>query len=157
MKSDVRLPHLAAAVIAPHRSQAPAYLRRAPAAFPPDRRRTTDPRLSCVVPCLNEAINLDALLDQLTEVLASLTRHWEVIVVDDGSTDGTADRLRRDWADSPRVRVLQLSRNFGKEAALSAGLQVAQGDAVISLDADSQHPPELLPDMVGRWRDGVDM
>jgi len=157
MKSDRHLPALAAAVIDAPRRQGTAYLRRAESPIPLDPRRAAQPRLSCVVPCLNEADNLDAVLDRLTEVLASLTPNWELIVVDDGSTDGTADRLRRDGADRPRVRVLQLSRNFGKEAALSAGLRVAQGDAVISMDADAQHPPELLPDLVRRWRDGVDM
>src|SRR5678816_4810249 len=143
MKHDARLPELSPAVInvAPRRGA--AYLSRGGAApLPLDPRRTAHPRLSCVVPCLNEAANLDALLDRLTEVLPSLTHNWELVVVDDGSTDGTADRLRRDWAEVPRLRVLQLSRNFGKEAALSAGLQVAQGDVVISMDADSQHPPE---------------
>ena len=158
MKHDARLPELSPAVInvAPRRGA--AYLSRGGAApLPLDPRRTAHPRLSCVVPCLNEAGNLGALLDRLTEVLPSLTHNWELVVVDDGSTDGTADRLRRDWAEVPRLRVLQLSRNFGKEAALSAGLQVAQGDVVILMDADSQHPPELLPEMFSRWRDGVDM
>ena len=157
MKSDLRLPGLAAAVIEAPRPQVSPALRRSASPLAVHPRQATFPRLSCVVPCLNEAANLDALLDRLTEVLASLTRNWELIVVDDGSTDGTADRLRRDWAEVSRVRVLQLSRNFGKEAALSAGLQAAQGDAVVSLDADSQHPPDLLFDMVDRWRNGIDM
>jgi polyisoprenyl-phosphate glycosyltransferase len=157
MKSDRPMPTLATAAIDAPRRQAPAELHR-PASVPPlDARRAAQPRLSCVVPCLNEADNLDGVLERLTEALASLTTSWELIVVDDGSTDGTVDRLRRDWSEVPRVRVLQLSRNFGKEAALSAGLKVARGDAVILMDADAQHPPELLPELVRRWREGVDM
>jgi len=157
MKSDRHLPELATAAIEAAQLQMRPALRGAPCPLAVHPREATCPRLSCVVPCLNEARNLDSLMARLAEVLSSLTPDWELIVVDDGSTDGTVDRLRRDWADVSRVRVLQLSRNFGKEAALSAGLQAAQGDAVVSLDADSQHPPDLLSDMVGRWRDGADM
>jgi polyisoprenyl-phosphate glycosyltransferase len=114
------------------------------------------PSMSCVVPCRNEAGNLDQLLTRLTDVLCACTRHWEIIIVDDGSTDATLTTLLP-WTQFPGIRVVQLSRNFGKEAALTAGLQASGGDLVVMMDADLQHEPELLPDMLGRWRDGADM
>lgn len=118
--------------------------------------RGSDAMLSCVVPAFNEHDNLAVLLPRLKTVLQGLADHWEVIVVDDGSSDSTAD-LMSTWSREPGVRYVQLSRNFGKEAALTAGIESAQGDAVILMDADLQHPPDLLTAMVGRWRDGVDM
>jgi len=113
--------------------------------------------LSCVIPCLNEAANLQVLLPALITVLKSLAPRYEIIVVDDGSTDATAGLLGQWTADCPEVVYLQLSRNFGKEAALSAGLDVARGQVVVCMDADLQHPPALIPDMLERWRNGAEM
>lgn len=113
-------------------------------------------RLSYILPCWNEAANLDDLLQALCRQAADSAEQWEVIAVDDGSTDQTMHRLSA-WAERPGVRVLQLSRNFGKEAALSAGLRAARGDVVVMLDADRQHPPDLIPSMIERWRAGADM
>jgi glycosyltransferase involved in cell wall biosynthesis len=112
--------------------------------------------VSCVVPAYNECRNLRVLLPALREVLSATCRQWEIIVADDGSTDGTADLMRL-WVAIDGVRHVQLSRNFGKEAALSAGLDAAAGDIVISLDADMQHPPSLIPAMLARWRAGAEM
>lgn len=112
--------------------------------------------ISCIVPCYNEAENLERLLPLLHAQLATLAPRWEIVLVDDGSTDATGARLAR-WAQQRGVRALQLSRNFGKEAALSAGLQAAQGDAVVLMDSDLQHPPELLATFVRHWRAGADM
>ena len=112
--------------------------------------------LSCVVPCYNEAANLASLLPMLRDALASLTPRWEVVLVDDGSTDASAVLLVR-WAQEPGFRVVLLSRNFGKEAALSAGLEAARGDAVLLMDADLQHPPAILGTFVQHWRDGADV
>lgn len=113
--------------------------------------------MSCVVPCLNEEANLNALLPELMAVLSSVSSSYEIIVVDDGSTDGTAGTLVELASRHPEIVYVQLSRNFGKEAALSAGLEVARGRVVISLDADLQHPPALIPDMLSRWQQGADM
>jgi glycosyltransferase involved in cell wall biosynthesis len=88
--------------------------------------------------------------------LTSFGSAWEIIVVDDGSTDGTS-QLMEEWVSRPGFRYLQLSRNFGKEAALSAGLAAAAGDVVVCLDADLQHPPSLIPKMLELWREGADM
>ena len=118
--------------------------------------RSRPPRLSCVVPCWNEARNLVRLLPLLAAALAELTREWEVVLVDDGSTDGSRPLLAA-WARRPGFRVLHLSRNFGKEAALTAGLQHARGDVVVTLDADLQHSPSLIADMVQHWRAGADV
>ena len=118
--------------------------------------RTRVPRLSCVVPCRNEAENLVNLLPLLDEVLSASVREWEVVLVDDGSTDGTADLLSL-WAQRPGFRVLRLSRNFGKEAALTAGLQAARGDVVMMMDADLQHSPNLIPAMLRHWKAGADV
>ena len=87
-------------------------------------RLRRDPSLSCILPCRNEAENLEQLLPRLAATLGVLVADWEVIIVDDGSTDATSGALAR-WAREPGIRVLQLSRNFGKEAALTAGLQCA--------------------------------
>lgn len=112
---------------------------------------------SCVVPCLNEQQNLDVLLPALLTVLRQLSTRFEIIVVDDGSTDRTAEVMQR-WADKhSQVIYLQLSRNFGKEAALTAGLQASGGQVVVCMDADLQHPPALIPKMFQRWQNGVDM
>ncbi len=114
------------------------------------------PTLSCVVPCRNEADNLARLLPLLRDTLARCTPDREVIVVDDGSTDSTALLLAK-WALLPGFRVLQLSRNFGKEAALTAGLQAAAGEVVVMMDADMQHPPALIPAFIEHWRAGADV
>jgi glycosyltransferase involved in cell wall biosynthesis len=120
------------------------------------RPRRGLPRLSCVIPCLNEADSLARLLPLLGETLAGCTRAWEVIVVDDGSTDATPLLLTR-WARRAGFRVIQLSRNFGKEAALTAGLQAARGDAVVIMDADLQHSPSLIPTFIAHWQAGADV
>ena len=112
------------------------------------------PSLSCVIPCRNEAHNLASLLPLLRDTLTGCVYDWEVILVDDGSTDTTA-LLLASWAQLSGFRVLQLSRNFGKEAALTAGLQTARGDVVVMLDADLQHAPELIPTFVEHWRAGA--
>lgn len=112
--------------------------------------------LSCVVPCYNEAENLERLLPQLSAALARLTPHWEIVLVDDGSTDATGARIAQ-WTRQPGVCALQLSRNFGKEAALTAGLQVATGQIVLMMDADLQHSPAMLDTFVRHWRAGADV
>jgi glycosyltransferase involved in cell wall biosynthesis len=118
-------------------------------------RAGATPSISCVVPCYNEAANLPRLLPALAEALSALSPHWEVVLVDDGSRDATAEAVRP-FVQAGGVRYLALSRNFGKEAALSAGLEHARGDLVLMLDADGQHPLALLPAMVQGWREGAD-
>jgi glycosyltransferase involved in cell wall biosynthesis len=118
--------------------------------------RSAGAGLSCIVPCKNEAKNLELLLPRLQELLPTLGLNWEVLLIDDGSTDGTAG-IGAAWARRPGFRLLQLSRNFGKEAAITAGLEAAHGGVVAILDADLQHPPELIADMLARWRDGADV
>ena len=119
-------------------------------------RASRDPTLSCILPCRNEALNLDLLLPRLLDLLSSSVQHWEIIIVDDGSTDATPLALTK-WTGVPGVRAIQLSRNFGKEAALTAGLQAAHGEVVVTMDADLQHAPELIPTLLQKWRDGAEM
>lgn len=119
-------------------------------------RQLTQSMVSCVVPAYNEHDNLGLLLPRLQAVLTQTGADWEVIVVDDGSRDATAV-LMSAWTQNSGFRYVQLSRNFGKEPAITAGIEAAAGDAVLILDADLQHPPELLPKMLSRWQAGVDM
>jgi glycosyltransferase involved in cell wall biosynthesis len=112
--------------------------------------------ISCVIPCFNEAANLTRLLPMLEEVLWQTQLPWEVIVVDDGSTDATP-RLIAQWSEIPGYRFVRLSRNFGKEAALTAGLKAARGDAVVLLDGDLQHSPQLIPTMLAHWAEGAEV
>ncbi|MDX6587839.1 MAG: polyisoprenyl-phosphate glycosyltransferase [Solirubrobacterales bacterium] len=111
--------------------------------------------LSVVVPVFNELEALDELYRRLVASLGTMP--FELIFTDNASTDGTAERLAEMAQADSRMRVILLSRNFGHQASLSAGLEHARGDAVAMLDGDLQDPPELLPDMVAHWRTGVDV
>lgn len=113
--------------------------------------------LSLVVPVYNERAVLPACVARLSAVIATMQVHCELVFVDDGSTDGSAEWLRSCNAPNCEIRTVILSRNFGKEAAMTAGIDIARGDAVIVLDADLQDPPELIPAMVSRWQEGADV
>ena len=113
--------------------------------------------LSIVVPIYNESLNLDGFFARLIPVLDGTGEEFEVICIDDGSKDDSVAKLKLVNQADPRVKLLAFSRNFGKEAALSAGLANAAGHAVIPIDADLQHPPEMIPDMVAKWREGYDV
>ncbi|SEE00349.1 Glycosyltransferase involved in cell wall bisynthesis [Rhizobiales bacterium GAS188] len=110
--------------------------------------------LSVVIPVFNEAENLGPLVARLSPVLEKETPDWEILFVDDGSRDASMEAIRRLNAGERRVRALSFSRNFGKEVAIAAGLDAAQGNAVIIMDADLQHPPEIISEFVKRWREG---
>lgn len=114
--------------------------------------------VSVVIPAYNEADVVERCLDvvraQLGGHLAKTARSFEIVCVDDGSRDGTPEALRLASEADPRVRVVSLSRNFGKEAAMAAGLEAARGRAVLLMDADLQHPPDLIPRMVDLWGEG---
>ncbi len=113
--------------------------------------------LSIVVAAYNEESVIGELYARLRAVLERLRYAHELIVVDDGSTDGTVALLATLAASDPALHVLELSRNFGKEAAISAGIAHAAGDAVILIDADLEHPPELIPQLVAAWEEGADV
>ncbi len=113
--------------------------------------------LSVVVPLLNEQEVLPALHARLRQACAALGEPVELLFIDDGSTDGSAAVLSRLAREDPGVTVIRFSRNFGKEQAMSAGLMAARGQAVVILDADLQHPPEHIPEMVAAWRAGADI
>lgn len=115
------------------------------------------PTLSVVIPVYNERDVLPFFYARLRDVLAPLCLSYEIVFVDDGSDDGSTDYLASLAGITPTVKTIQLSRNFGKEAALTAGLAQTKGDAVIVLDADLQDPPELIPEMLTAWSDGADV
>lgn len=115
------------------------------------------PSISCVIPAFNEARNLDVVLPQVLATLSSLSQQVELIVVDDGSRDDTTAVMQALCADRSELVYLKLSRNFGKEPALTAGIDAAQGDVVILMDGDGQHPVALLPEMLKKWQQGADV
>ncbi len=112
------------------------------------------PTLSVIIPCYNEGENVQTLFGRLLPVLRGLGAAFEVICINDGSVDDTLDRLLEVQKTEPALRIIDLSRNFGKEKALSAGLFHSRGQAVVPMDADLQHPPEAIADMLAQWRDG---
>src|SRR3954447_4506430 len=111
--------------------------------------------LSVCTPMHDEQDNARVLYDRVAAALEGF--EWELVVVDDGSRDATAQILAEIALADRRVKVIGLSRNFGHQPALTAGLEHATGDAVVMIDADLQDPPELIPDMLARWRDGADV
>lgn len=114
-------------------------------------------QLSCVVPAYNEQDNLRDFINALIPAVQALTSDFEVIIVNDGSRDATHDVAMQLVTQGLPVRYLALSRNFGKEAALSAGIDHARGNAVLLIDADFQHPLEMLPEMHALWQGGYEM
>jgi len=115
------------------------------------------PVLSLVVPMFNESGNLDKLFARLSDVMAEIGVSYEIVCVDDGSRDDSVARALAHRGRDPRIKVVELSRNFGKELALTAGLRHTAGQAVVMIDADLQHPPEVIKDMLEKWRDGFEM
>lgn len=111
--------------------------------------------ITIVVPFLNEQENLPVLYDRLVAALANIGEKWELLFVDDGSTDGSARWVAQTAVKDPRVKLLRLSRNFGHQIAITAGLDHARGDAVVIMDADLQDPPEVIPDLLKAWREGA--
>lgn len=113
--------------------------------------------LSIVVPVFNEEENIRKFYTTVKDVLQTLDYDHEIIFVDDGSSDDSASMLRYIGNQDPKVKVLLLARNFGHQLALTCGLDYAQGDAVITMDGDMQHPPELIPELVKHWESGADV
>lgn len=113
--------------------------------------------LSVVVPLYNEEDVVDAFFSQIIPVLEEVGLSWEIVCVNDGSRDATLQKLQEHAAREPRIVIVDLSRNFGKEAALTAGLEHARGDAVVPIDVDLQDPPSLILEMVAKWREGYEV
>ncbi|MBD1906355.1 glycosyltransferase family 2 protein [Funiculus sociatus GB2-A5] len=113
--------------------------------------------LSVIVPVYNEELNIDYLFERLLSVLETLDTSYEIVCVNDGSKDNTLKCLIEHHHRNPVIKVVNLSRNFGKEVALSAGLDYATGAAVVPIDADLQDPPELIKELVEKWREGYDV
>src|SRR6201996_1232811 len=114
-------------------------------------------KLSIIIPAYNEERNISFLTTELFRHLTNTSYDFELIFVNDGSNDHTLDSIRLQTELHPNVFYIDLSKNFGKDYALKAGIDMAQGDAVITMDADMQHPPHLLPKMLKYWEDGFDI
>lgn len=120
-------------------------------------REPSLPIVSVVIPVFNEARTLVDLHERLARTLKELGQPWEIVFVDDGSTDGSADILRALHEQDRAVRVVRFARNYGQHAAVFAGLQRARGDVVVTLDADLQNPPEEIPRLLARMADGTEV
>ena len=123
----------------------------------PERAGASRQLVSVVVPVFNEQATLDALAQRLVTALDRAGERFEVVFVNDGSRDRTAEMLRAHHERDPRLKCLMLSRNFGHQVAVTCGLDHAEGDAVVVMDGDLQDPPEVLPGMIARWREGFDV
>jgi polyisoprenyl-phosphate glycosyltransferase len=115
------------------------------------------PEISLVIPVHNEGGNINLLCRRVFPVLDRITPDWEIVFIDDGSGDDTLERIRGEAAADPRIGAVSFSRNFGKEIAIAAGLDHARGRAIVIMDADLQHPPEMIEEFVKRWREGYVM
>jgi glycosyltransferase involved in cell wall biosynthesis len=122
-----------------------------------DRQPTSPPVFSIVGPVYNEEPLLEEFCRRMVAVLEALGEPFELVLVNDGSRDRSPEILRRLHAQDPRVKVINFSRNFGMQAALTAGLDYASGQAIIVMDTDLQDPPEVVPRLIGRWREGYQL
>jgi glycosyltransferase involved in cell wall biosynthesis len=120
-------------------------------------RRESPSLISVVAPAFNEEENLRALFESVRNVLKEIDVPFELLIVENGSCDGSHALLEKMHEEDARVQYIRLSRNFGHQGALTAGLVYARGDAVVTMDADLQHPPEVLPEMIEQWRAGFDV
>ncbi len=116
-----------------------------------------DKKLSVIVPCKNEEEVLDKFYERTIKVINELTTNYEIIFINDGSTDQTLDVMLKLSERDTKILVIDLSRNFGKELALTAGIDASTGDAIVPIDADLQDPPELMKDMWAKWNEGYDV
>jgi dolichol-phosphate mannosyltransferase len=132
------------------RETAPSIVERL---VPPDRPAGR-PIVSVVAPAFNEAANLPLFCERTVAVLEQIGEPWEIVLVDDGSADSTRDVIRGLHAQDPRIKGISFSKNFSHQIAITAGLDYASGDAVVVIDSDLQDPPEVIPDLVARWREG---
>ena len=119
-----------------------------------DAHDDTSPILSVVAPVWNEVATIPLFYERCRRVLDTIGESWEIVLIDDGSHDGSREAMRRLCEADPRVRALVFSRNFGHQIAITAGLDHARGDAVVVIDSDLQDPPEVIVEMVNRWREG---
>ncbi len=119
--------------------------------------RSKDPKVVLVVPAHNEEDAISVTFDEISKVMDSLGVEWSIIFVNDGSRDSTLDLLEQLYNRDERVSYISLSRNFGHQSALAAGLDHAVGDVVITMDADLQHPPAVIPTLLDAWRQGYDV
>ncbi len=113
--------------------------------------------ISIVCPCFNEQDMIDLFMQKIVSVLSDINKSYEIIFVNDGSTDQTMDKLLLAKQKYPEIRIINLARNFGKESSLSAGLDFAQGEVIIPIDADLQDPPELIKEFIVKWQEGYDV
>ena len=112
---------------------------------------------SVVVPVFNEKEVLSELYKRITSVMDKLKEPYEIILVNDGSNDGSLEIMKELHSQDSRVKIINFSRNFGHQVAITAGLDYASGEAVITIDADLQDPPEVIPDLIDKWKDGFDV
>ena len=115
------------------------------------------PTFTIVGPVYNEAQTLPLFVERVTQVMEQLKQPWELLLVDDGSTDGSTEQIRQLAQSDPRVRPVVFARNFGHQLAVTAGLDHSRGQAVIIMDTDLQDPPEVIPELVDRWREGFEV
>ena len=123
----------------------------------PNNPRKQEPEIGLVIPCYNEEAVVPALVERLEKIQSEWTHPVWILFVDDGSRDRTPELLTEASRRNARMAYLRLSRNFGHQTAVTAGLMHARGDAVVVLDADLQDPPEIVPQMLARWREGYDV
>ncbi|MFT3993547.1 MAG: glycosyltransferase family 2 protein [Dysgonomonas sp.] len=114
-------------------------------------------KVSIVICCYNEVTNIPTVVKAIHESMDTTGYHYEIIAVNDGSSDGSQELLEKLSAEDPQLFYVELSRNFGHQNALKAGLDIAGGDCIISMDADMQHPPRMLPDLIRGWEEGYDI
>jgi dolichol-phosphate mannosyltransferase len=115
------------------------------------------PKFSIIAPIFNEVGNIPELYPRVREVMDQTGESWELVMIDDGSQDGSTDLIRELHAQDPRVRPLIFARNFGHQIAVTAGLDYSRGDAVVIIDADLQDPPEVILELIDKWREGFEV
>ena len=115
------------------------------------------PEISLVCPCYNEEEAIELFMQEISTVLEEVNRSYEIIFINDGSTDNTLSKLMEAKQNDKHIRIINLSRNFGKEAALTAGLDMSRGEVIIPIDVDLQDPPKLIKDFIFHWQEGYDV
>lgn len=118
---------------------------------------TNNPTISIICPCYNEENAITIFLERIEIVLNMIKKSYEIIFINDGSEDNTLNILIKSKEKFNNIRIINFSRNFGKEAALTAGIDMAKGEVIVPIDVDLQHPPELIIDFIKKWQDGYDI